>query len=254
MQTQSVVLCSYKNTILTIIFALITIIAFTQEVKEVNVAIIYLFDKNNNIEKENETYLQSQLTEKIVEAEHYTAFTRTDINAIVDEYNFQETGMVKDDERQKIGQMTGATHICVSNFINGNNSIIIIAKIIEIKTGKIIVEQNIEINKKYINNDYEVINSYSENISENLHVALPTIQSRHQTMSYNNINEGITYINERIVEDNISIDKKIVWSSYRNFKINKVIFSYGYEKCSYRDKEDKRTQHFVEIICKKKIV
>ena len=248
-----------KNTILILILALVTITAFAQEIK--NVAIIYPFDKYDNVETTNEIYLQSQLSEKIIEAEFYKAFTRSDINAIIDEHSFQETGMVNDDEIQKIGDMTGATHICVSNFISENSNVVITVKIIEIKTGEIIAEKNesvgIGINNPYYENsdyevsDYEIINSYCRDIAIYLNILLPPIQQIYPTMSYNNTNEAITFINERIIES-ISIDNKTIYISSANFKINKVTFSYLYNNGTslYRKYKYKISFHRVEITCK----
>ena len=227
-----------KNTILVLIFALITTTAFTQEA---NVAIIYPFDKYDNVKTTNEIYLQSQLSEKIIDAEFYNAFTRSDINAIIDEHRFQETGMVNDDEIQKIGDMTGATHICVSNFIAQNNNVILTAKIIEIETGQIIAEQSVE-----TENTYSLIQSYCRTIASYLNKKLPPIQQIYPTISYSNVNEAVIFINERIIYDSISIENNgIVWiGSFAKFKITKIIFSY-----SYSDFMNKK-KYGVAITCK----
>ena len=42
------------------------------------------------------------------------AFTRTDIDQLMKEHNFQNSGMVSDAQRKKLGEMASADYICVS--------------------------------------------------------------------------------------------------------------------------------------------
>ncbi|MDR1022786.1 MAG: hypothetical protein LBL94_05895 [Prevotellaceae bacterium] len=44
----------------------------------------------------------------------YEAFTRTDIDAIIFEQNFQRSGMVNEAERRRLGIMSGVDYICTS--------------------------------------------------------------------------------------------------------------------------------------------
>ena len=230
-----------KNTILTIILALITTTAFSQKIA--NVAIIYPFDLSKNIDNAHEIFLQSELTKKIISVENYSAFTRTDINAIIDEHHFQETGMVKDDERQKIGDMTGATHICVSKFENQNENVIITAKIIVIETGEIIAEANCTPDKEYFEQYFDAIHDCCRALPYRLKLPIVT---NYSVIFYNKINEAIDFINERILKVSITIDNEgLIWiGGALKFEISKVIFSYYFL-------DFRAGQHQVKISCKK---
>ena len=227
-----------KNTILIIIFSFLTTTAFSQEIK--NVAVILPFD-NDNVANGYETYLQGQLTQVIIQEEGYKAFTRTDINAIIDEHRFQETGMVNDNERQKIGQMTGATHICVSQFTGTNDNITITAQIINIETGEIeiIVNQNTD-NKNIKDVGCSMIIYYLNKY----------LQPNHSVTSYNNTSEAINFINERLLTTSISIDNKgnvlgIHGNAKWKFKIQTVGIAYNCRDCDIVE----LIEHYVNFFC-----
>lgn len=111
--------------------------------QEKNVAVIAPFDYENKVELMYEKLIKSKLQEVIAEASNYNAFTRTDIDAIVDEQHFQQTGMVKEEEIKKIGEMTGATHICVSELTTADEYITIAGRIINIETAQVEREKSV---------------------------------------------------------------------------------------------------------------
>ena len=215
-----------KNLILVFIFALTITTVFSQD-PENNIVVLLPFDIDN-ISNGHETYLQSQLIENIKKSGHYSIYTRgDDINAMVDEYHFQETGMVKDDERIKIGEMTPATHICVSCFVPTDNEVTVIAKIINIKTGEIEFAVS-----------YKTTRDHTEGacrrIADDLYIKILATNHNYIYTSYNNVNEAINYINERLERHTVSINRKgevfaqidnISVYSY-SFKISKVTITY----------------------------
>mgnify|MGYP006285171319 CR=1 FL=1 len=129
-----------RKFILTIVSVFVVLNVYAQEK---NVAVIAPFDYEDKVELMYEKLIKSKLQEVIAEASNYNAFTRTDIDAIVDEQHFQRTGMVKDEEIRKIGEMTGATHICVSELTTADKYMTIAARIINIETAQVVREKSV---------------------------------------------------------------------------------------------------------------
>jgi hypothetical protein len=73
----------------------------------------------------------------ITETPGYKAFTRTDINQITKELSFQQSGMVDESQRQRIGRMSGASLICISQLTAGEN-IHIKCSLLDVETGEIV--------------------------------------------------------------------------------------------------------------------
>jgi hypothetical protein len=73
----------------------------------------------------------------ITETPGYKAFTRTDVNQITKELSFQQSGMVNSEQRKKIGQLSGASLICVSQLTAGEN-IHIKSSLVDVETGEIV--------------------------------------------------------------------------------------------------------------------
>lgn len=67
----------------------------------------------------------------------YQAFTRTDIDLLMKELNFQNSGMVSDSQRKKVGEMTGADYICVSTLTKSNTEFYIEAYLVNVESGEI---------------------------------------------------------------------------------------------------------------------
>ncbi|MDR0565845.1 MAG: SUMF1/EgtB/PvdO family nonheme iron enzyme [Prevotellaceae bacterium] len=81
--------------------------------------------------------IRGALEEAITNMPGYEAFTRTNIDAIVSEINFQQSGMVDDDQRKRIGVMSGAEYICLSTLTVENDEFYIACSLIEVESGRI---------------------------------------------------------------------------------------------------------------------
>jgi hypothetical protein len=77
----------------------------------------------------------------ITETLGYRAFTRLDVNQIAKEMSFQQSGMVDDSQRKRIGQMSGASLICISQLTAGAN-ILIKCSLVDVETGEIVNNAN----------------------------------------------------------------------------------------------------------------
>jgi hypothetical protein len=76
----------------------------------------------------------------------YRAFTRLDVNQIAKEVSFQQSGMVDDSQRQRIGRMSGASLICISQLTAGKK-ILIKCSLVDVETGEIVNNANLLMEK-----------------------------------------------------------------------------------------------------------
>lgn len=81
--------------------------------------------------------VRGELTKSLSRAPGFSAFTRVDIDQMMKEINFQESGMVNDEQRRKLGQMSGADYVCISKILKEEKAYYIEASLVHIETGKI---------------------------------------------------------------------------------------------------------------------
>lgn len=65
----------------------------------------------------------------------FQVLTRTDVDAMLKEHGFQQTGMVDDNQRKQVGIMTGAQYICVSTVTKEGTQLYIESYLVDIETG-----------------------------------------------------------------------------------------------------------------------
>ena len=81
--------------------------------------------------------IKGEISQALTRSKDYNAYTRTDIDKLLEEHSFQSTGMVSEKERIEIGKMSGVDFICSIDVTKESNSIFIEASLINIKTGEI---------------------------------------------------------------------------------------------------------------------
>lgn len=79
--------------------------------------------------------IRGELRKVIVNFNGFEAITRTDIDQMMREQNFQRTGMVSDAQIKKLGEMSGADYICVSTLTKSNTEFYLEAYLIHLETG-----------------------------------------------------------------------------------------------------------------------
>lgn len=122
-----------------LLLSALSLTAVAQEAKKV--AILDVVDKNNDVDDGLKFMLRENLSAAISNTSGYEAFNRTDLSLIVEELNFQRTGLVSDQQIRKIGEMTGTQYILVAEvgqIKNDKNNIILSAKLIDVETSKIV--------------------------------------------------------------------------------------------------------------------
>lgn len=81
--------------------------------------------------------VRGELRKAIGNKEGYEALSRTEVDQMMKEQEFQRTGMVNDEQRKKMGEMLGADYICVSTITKYNSEFYIEAFLINVESGQI---------------------------------------------------------------------------------------------------------------------
>lgn len=113
----------------------ISSIATGQEIKKV--AILQPVDRDANVAYSHKLMLRANLAKAIANTPGYEAYDRADLDAIMGEQDFQRTGMVSEDQIKRLGQMSGASFVLVSEAVKVDDSnMFITAKILNVETAK----------------------------------------------------------------------------------------------------------------------
>lgn len=120
---------------------LLTVLTFAQDVKKV--AILEVVDREGKLSYSQKLMLRSNLSRAVTNTEGFEAFDRTDVDQIMEEQNFQRTGMVSNDQIKRLGEMTGAAYILVAEgTLTEDNKIFVMAKILNVESTKLMVTDN----------------------------------------------------------------------------------------------------------------
>lgn len=105
---------------------------------QIRVAILPTTDKSGEVKYALKLLLTSSLTTAISTTEGYEAYDRIDLSSVLDEQSFQRTGMVSDDEIHKIGEMTGASYVLITEAAPMDDAYLVAtAKIVDVESAKI---------------------------------------------------------------------------------------------------------------------
>lgn len=66
----------------------------------------------------------------------FQVLTRTDVDQMLKELGFQQSGMVNDTQRKKVGEMTGAQYICISTITKDGTQLYIESYLVDVETGQ----------------------------------------------------------------------------------------------------------------------
>lgn len=115
----------------------LSITVMAQSTKKVALLETLNGDKRVQVEGIEMNMVRGELRKAISLQDGYRAFTRTDIDQLMKEYGFQNSGMVSDDQRKRLGDMSGADYICVSTLTKNSTQFYLEAYLIEVSTGEI---------------------------------------------------------------------------------------------------------------------
>lgn len=126
----------------TFIFVLFVVLSYSMsygQSEHVNrVAILDVIDKSNSVTDGVKAIIVNKLSFAIANIPGYEAYDRVDIASIMDEQKFQRTGLVEDSQIKRLGEMTGANSILVTEVAPlDEQQIIITAKILDVESAQV---------------------------------------------------------------------------------------------------------------------
>jgi TolB-like protein len=116
-----------------------------------------------NIDPAVKVPVTEKIIEELVQADSYTVLDRSHVSAVLQEMEFQLSGMVKDTEIQKAGEYLGAEYVCVARVSKVGEVYFISAKIIDVRTGEITAQSSDQ-----RRGTAEVIFSLAQNVGKKL--------------------------------------------------------------------------------------
>ena len=127
----------FKPTIsLTILLAFMGHWAIAQKKSVALLPIIY--NESAHISNFEKAALSGALRSSLASIDKYELLTRTDFSSILEEYDFQSTGFVDDQQRSEIGGMHGADYICISKLTKENTCYYIESSLVDVVSGHIV--------------------------------------------------------------------------------------------------------------------
>ena len=127
---------------LTLLMALVMGLSAMAQIKRI--AILETIDKEDKVPYAVEVMVRSNLTKVISSTPGYEGYDRVNISQIMDEHEFERTGMVNEEQIRQLGEISGADFILVSEAVKfeGSNDIFVTAKILNVVTAKTESEEN----------------------------------------------------------------------------------------------------------------
>ena len=109
------------------------------------VAILETVDKEGKVSYGVKLMVRSKLSAIITATPGYEGYDRVDVGSILNEHEFQRTGLVCDKDIKRLGEMTGADYILVAEVAQLDYShVIIVAKILNVETAQFDKTSNIQ--------------------------------------------------------------------------------------------------------------
>lgn len=123
-----------KKTLLSL-FAVIFGLTVSAQTKRI--AILETIDKENTVSYAVEVMVRSNLTKVISNTPGYEGYDRVNISQIMDEHDFERTGLVSEEQIRQLGVISGADYLLVSEAVKVDESnIFVTAKILNVETAK----------------------------------------------------------------------------------------------------------------------
>lgn len=110
----------------------------TQSKEPVRIAVMQPVDRSGDVPNGLEMIMQSQFVQALTTNPDYEPYERMDIGSIMQEHEFQRTGLVSEDQIRKLGMMNGVSQILVTEVASmGTDGISISAKVIDVESAKV---------------------------------------------------------------------------------------------------------------------
>ena len=121
-----------------LLILLLFVFSLTAVAQDKRVAILNPEAATSEVTTIHRSMIRGEMEKAICRQSGYTAFTRQDIDQIVKELNFQQSGMVDDNTRKRLGEMKGVDYLCVTRITKEENSYYLEAKFVDVESGTIL--------------------------------------------------------------------------------------------------------------------
>lgn len=81
--------------------------------------------------------IRGEMRKALIQMDGYEAFSRSDIDQMMKEQDFQRSGNVSESDIHKLGEMSGADYICVTTITKSSTEFYLEAYLIDVESGKI---------------------------------------------------------------------------------------------------------------------
>ena len=116
------------------VLLMVSIVCFGQ----VNVAILDpVTGEDSNVTSMEKAMLRGELRKAIFSVDGWAAVTRSDIDQVLNELDFQRMGYVPKSEVRRVGQMSGADYLCISTLNKSDTQFYLEAYLVEVSSGNI---------------------------------------------------------------------------------------------------------------------
>lgn len=96
-----------------------------------------IVENKTDISTTHQSILRSILINLMTISDSYEVYTRSDIDAIVEELTLQQSGMVSDSTIKSIGQLGGVDLVCISKLSRNDKFINVELSLINVESGKL---------------------------------------------------------------------------------------------------------------------
>ena len=121
-----------------LVFLIICVPIYADGFQIKRVAILDIVDDEKIFSDGFKLLIRSRLSSAIANSSGYESYDRVDLASIIDEHEFQRTGLVNDIQIKQLGKMVGADYILMTEVARLDDSnIIIIAKILNVETAEV---------------------------------------------------------------------------------------------------------------------
>ncbi len=105
---------------------------------QVNIAILDpVTGEDSNVTSMEKAMLRGELRKAIFRVDGWEAVSRSDIDQVLNELDFQRMGYVPKNEVRRLGQMSGADYLCVSTLNKSETQFYLEAYLVDVSTGNI---------------------------------------------------------------------------------------------------------------------
>ena len=123
------------NKFLSLLFVFVSFVTLSAQQKQV--AMLEPMVVTGDVKVIEKAMVRGEMIKAICSTSGYVAFSRQDIDQIMNEHNFQQSGLVDDETRKRLGVMQGVDYLCVTKISKEDKNFYLEACLINIETGEI---------------------------------------------------------------------------------------------------------------------